>query len=209
MSNITKISWLEPSSILDCGAWLGHWAMETHAVWPHASIHCVEGNPACEESLTLTGFPYHIAMLGEFHTSKPYYKQEGTDIGTGNGLYRENSQWFERCTVEEVDIVPLESLFPEDTQFDLIKLDLQGAEIDAMLGGKDIIKRAKALLIETAVSNYNQGAPMQEQVISFCRGLGFPFHVVVEDIYHPSSRHLIQQDVLFTRSDFGKIMENV
>jgi FkbM family methyltransferase len=201
MSNIQKISWLEPKSILDLGSWIGHWAMEAHRVWPHASIHCVEGNPACEEALKLTGFPYQIAMLGEYHTSKTYYKQEGTDIGTGNGLYRENSQWFERCASEEVDIVPLESLFPPDAKFDLIKLDLQGAEIDAMMGGRDIIKRAKALLIETSVSNYNQGAPMQPQVIGFCRAMGFPIYQVIEDIHHPANPSLlIQQDLLFTHA---------
>jgi FkbM family methyltransferase len=160
----------------------------------------VEGNPACEEALKLTGFPYHIAMLGEYHTSKTYYKQEGTDIGTGNGLYRENSQWFERCTSEEVDIVPLESLFPPDFSAEFIKIDTQGAEIDIMLGGMDIIKRAKAVLLETAVSNYNQGAPMQEQVIGFMRAIGFPIYQVIEDIKHPADHNmLIQQDLLFTK----------
>lgn len=199
MSNIIKISWLEPSSILDLGSHVGHWAMEAHRVWPHASIHCVEGNPACEEALKLTGFPYHIAMLGEYHTSKTYYKQEGTDIGTGNGLYRENSQWFEHCTSEEVDIVPLESLFPSDFQADLVKLDLQGAEIDAMMGGRDIIKRAKAVLVETALTNYNQGAPLQQQVIGFMRGLGFPLYEVIDRIPHPSDHSIcIQEDLLFT-----------
>jgi hypothetical protein len=139
-------------------------------------------------------------MLGEYHTSKTYYKQEGTDIGTGNGLYRENSQWFERCTSEEVDIVPLESLFPENVHFDLIKLDLQGAEIDAMLGGMDIIKGAKALLVETSVSNYNQGAPMQQQVLGFARAIGFPVYQVIEDILHPVTRAVIQQDILLTKN---------
>jgi FkbM family methyltransferase len=201
MSNIQKISWLEPTSVLDLGGHLGHWAMEVHQVWPHASIYCVEGNPACEKALKLTGFPYRIAMLGEYHTSKTYYKQEGTDIGTGNGLYRENSQWFERCTSEEVDIVPLESLFPPDFQADLVKLDLQGAEIDAMMGGRDIIKRAKAVLVETAVSNYNEGAPLQAQTIGFMRGMGFPIYQVIEDIYHPANPSLlIQQDILFSKN---------
>jgi FkbM family methyltransferase len=201
MSNIQKISWLEPESVLDLGSWLGRWAMEAHSVWPHARIHCVEGNPACEDALKLTGFPYHIAMLGEYHTSKTYYKQEGTDIGTGNGLYRENSQWFERCTSEEVDIVPLESLFPPDFSAEFIKIDTQGAEIDIMLGGMDIIKRAKAVLLETAVSNYNQGAPMQEQVIGFMRAIGFPIYQVIDRIPHPADHsRIIQEDLLFSKN---------
>jgi FkbM family methyltransferase len=200
MSNIRKISWLEPDSVLDIGSHCGHWAMEAHSVWPHAQIHCIEGNCACEDALKLTGFQYSIAMLGESSATRTYFKQEGTDIGTGNGLYRENSQWFERCTTEEVDIIPVETLFEPGRTFDLIKLDIQGAEIDAMLGGIDLFKRARALLVETSIVNYNQGAPLQEQVIGFCRGIGFPIYQIIEDIVHPADRTVIQQDILFTKS---------
>lgn len=200
MSTLQKISWLEPSTILDIGANIGNWAMEAHAVWPHAQITCIEGNPKCEPYLKEAGFPYKIAMLGKFFTSGTFYRQPGTEIGTGNSLFRELTPFFDHPDTEEVDVVPLESLFEPDVTFDLIKCDIQGGEIDALTGGIDIAKRAKGILLEVPHVNYNQGAPTKEFIDSFMRAIGFPNQEVVDTINRciPPHDH-IQSNVLYFR----------
>lgn len=200
MNPLQKISWLEPSAILDIGAHTSGWAREAKEVWPHARITCIEGNPACASALEASPFPYKIAMLGRSHTSGTYYKQPGTDIGTGNSLYRELTPFFDNPDTEEVEVVPLESLFPQDDQFDLIKIDSQGSEIDIMIGGLEIIKRVKAILLEVSHVEYNQGGPKKEEVDIFMANLGFKTQEVVDTINRciPPHDH-IQSNVLYTR----------
>lgn len=197
MSVLKKIEWLQPASILDCGAHLGYWATEARQVWPGASIICIEGNPACEAALK-AGFPTIIAMLGADHGKRQYYKQPGTPHGTGNSLYREMSVFFDGCEPEEVDVVPLSSLFADGTKFDLIKMDLQGAECEVMQGGLDIVKRSKGVLLEVGIAPYNEGAPLRDFVEGFMKELGFTTQTEIEDIVHPIDRHLIQKNILFT-----------
>lgn len=199
MNALQKISWLDPVSILDCGAWCGSWAADAQAVWPHARITCIEGNPACEPFLKERWPSYKIAMLGKFFTSGTYYKQPGTPIGTGNSLYRELTPFFDSPDTEEVDIVPLESLFPEGETFDLIKLDCQGSELDILMGGLEIAKRAKAILLEVPHVEYNQGAPNKEYIDRFMKALGFPHQEVVDVIHRciPPHDH-IQSNILYS-----------
>lgn len=200
MSTLQKISWLEPSNILDIGANIGNWAMEAHSVWPHSQIMCIEGNSKCEPYLQATGFPYKVAMLGKYHTSGTFYRQPGTEIGTGNSLYRELTPFFENPDMEEVDIVPLESLFPEGTTWDLIKCDTQGSECDILTGGIEIVKRAKAVLLEVSHKPYNEGAVLKDFTDAFMASLGFTKQEVVDEINRciPPHDH-IQSNVLYFR----------
>lgn len=199
-SDLQKIAWLEPTSILDIGAHVGNWAKEAHQVWPSAQIACVEGNLSCEPFLKELGFPYYIAMLGKEKKTGLYYKQPGTDIGTGNSLYRELTPFFDGCEPVEVEVTTLADLTIFD-QPDLIKIDAQGSEADIMLGGLEIIKKAKGVLLETSLAHYNDGAPLQDFIFGFMEGLGFKVRHHVSDTNRCIPPHdLIQQDYLFTRA---------
>src|SRR5688572_23721884 len=129
MSNLQLISDLEPSTICDIGANVGAWAKDAHAVWPHASIMMIEANPKCEPMLKLAAFPYIIQALGKERDRKRFYMQPGTDTGTGNSFYRENTEFFANPDWMDLDIAPLDELLP-GASYDLIKLDVQGSEMD-------------------------------------------------------------------------------
>lgn len=200
MNNLHAISHLNPRTILDLGAHLGSWAQEAEATWPEAIITCIEGNPKCEPFLAEEGWHYKIAMLGKEEGDGLYYQQPGADTGTGNSLYRELTPFFDGCTPEPVKITTLNALLGEDAQYDLAKIDCQGSEIDIMQGGLEIIKRCKAVLLETSVVNYNDGAPLQDFVFGFMNALGFTKRTHVADTHRCIPPHdLIQQDYLFEK----------
>ena len=92
----------------------------------------------------------------------------------------------------------LDRLFPDDV-FDFIKIDVQGSELDILKGGKNLVSRARALLLEVATSDYNPGAPRKEEVVAYCLANGFKQAITVEVIVHPVTRQPIQEDVLFLR----------
>lgn len=190
-----------PNAILDIGANRGHWAEEAHKQWPCALIECVEGNPECFEHLAAKPHPFHIALLSDAPKELTFYQRDGAPACTGCSYYRELTEFYEGDKARPVHMqsTTLDTLFPTDT-FDLIKLDVQGAELDVLRGGPHLVARAQALLMECALEPYNDGAPLVDEVIEFCQSIGFGAAEPIEDIVHPIKRHVIQRDYLFLRS---------
>ena len=63
---------------------------------------------------------------------------------------------------------------------DLIKLDVQGAEIDILLGGLKTLNKTKYLILETSLKQYNKDAPLEKEVISFLKRFGFKNYIVFD-----------------------------
>lgn len=197
--DLEKIKHLNPKWIADIGANCGHWAKEAQSVWPDAQIHCIEGCRECEPALKESGFPYTIALLGDSVREVDFFKATYSPTATGNSYLREQTEWFENPEIEKRELTTLDELFKDAMTFNFIKLDIQGAELDAIKGGLEMCKRADAILMEVAVSDYNQGAPKMPEVIAFMVELGFVHFQIVDDIVHPKTRELIQHDILFTK----------
>lgn len=189
-----------PNAILDVGANVGHWANEAAAKWPQAFIVLVEGNPECASALAATGRSYRIALLSDEEKTVTFYTRKGSPGCTGASIYRENSQFYDGDAAEPHtrSTDTLDHLFP-DGVFNFIKIDVQGSELDILKGGKNLVSRASALLLEVAISDYNPGAPSKAEVVDYCRSIGFPQALTVETIVHPVTRQPIQEDVLFLR----------
>lgn len=50
---------------------------------------------------------------------------------------------------------------------DLVKIDVQGAELDILKGSMNIINNAKFLIVELQHTEYNMGAPLCNQTRDF------------------------------------------
>lgn len=189
-----------PYGILDIGANRGHWAAEAKRLWPDSYVMCVEGNPECDTELKASGFSYRIALLADEEKDVTFYTRKGAPACTGCSIYLEDTQFYAGDAAEShtMRTETLDNMFP-DAVFDLIKIDVQGAELDVLRGGMELVKRAKALLLECSLEQYNKGAPLIDDVRDYCYSIGFPREVHIENIVHPIHRNVIQQDKLFLR----------
>lgn len=189
-----------PYGILDIGANRGHWATEAKRLWPDSYVMCVEGNPECDAELKASGFSYRIALLADEEKEVTFYTRKGAPACTGCSIYLEDTQFYAGDAAEPhtMRTETLDGMFP-DAVFDLIKIDVQGAELDVLRGGAELVKRAKALLLECSLEQYNKGAPLIDAVRDYCHSIGFPREVHIENIVHPIHRNVIQQDKLFLR----------
>jgi hypothetical protein len=80
---------------------------------------------------------------------------------------------------EPVETVTLDSLF-EGNDFDLIKSDLQGVDLEVMSCGQSTISKATALLIECEFIEQFCGAPLFWHLASQIRQWGFEFHSIID-----------------------------
>jgi hypothetical protein len=52
-------------------------------------------------------------------------------------------------------------------------MDTQGSELDIIKGGKNLISRAKAIILEENEFRYNFGAPLHSEIKQYMESIGF------------------------------------
>lgn len=206
MSNLKMIqNFFEPKRILDIGANHGQFYNQMKEIFPNSYYMLMEGNEHCERQLKSMNVDYKIALLSDKIKKVNFYIRKQEFTCTGNSIYREKSSFYDddnNVIVEEKETTTLSNVLGE-CYFDLIKIDVQGSEIDIINGGLDIIKKAKGILMEVSLVEFNQGSPTSDYTIPFMENLGFLEHHVLGNLNHPVEHTLIQQDILFiNRSNF-------
>ena len=138
-----------PTRILDVGAWNGFWTNNVKKIWPDAHYTCIEAGPKHEKKLKDITSDYHIAVLGDSNREVKMYLRE---IDKGNRkkiTYTKGSSIFSVFKDYEVrQMQTLDELVGQDAKYELIKQDVQGAEIMIMNGCQSIFKKAKYVIQE-------------------------------------------------------------
>ncbi len=164
----------------------------------------VEPNPNCEHYLKGIGHPYDMVALGKSNGIAEIYVEVANPIGTGASIYKENTIWYEGDKSRKVT-VPMKALdscnYFNKQQIDLIKLDVQGSELDILNGGEEVVKKSLFVLAEVSLLPYNQGAPTIEEVVDKLSQLGFDIVDIIE--YHKIGKDIyFQLDLLFKNSRY-------
>jgi FkbM family methyltransferase len=193
---------IRPKRVLDIGAHIGDFTSTLAKLSSECEFIMVEANPYCEPYLSESNHPYYILALSNFTGTTSLHIEKANHIGTGASMYKENTEWYGDGKYEliETPVNTLDNLnFFADEMIDLVKIDVQGAELDILNGGKKTIKRSKYLLLEVSTLQYNIGAPLMDQVVNKLKEYEF----VIEDIldYHKlSDGSIFQLDILFKNS---------
>jgi FkbM family methyltransferase len=190
VSLLRSLGW-SPRSVLDIGGYKGHWTRQVRAMFPSASFVVVEPNPHPE--LKTLGVPVHAEVLSATPETIPWY----SNLSTGDSIYKELTSHYASVAPTMRTTTTLDVLFP-DTQFDFIKLDCQGAEVDILKGGESLVGRADVLLLECAfAARYNQGAPTFAEYIAYLDSIGFAPLDITE--LHRANGILCQIDLVCLR----------
>lgn len=195
-----------PTSILDIGANTGQFYHEIKNTFPNAYFYLVEGNDYCDDALQNLGVDYSIALLSDSEKEVNFYIRKNELRCTGNSIFREKTLFF---SDDEIKIVnkktkTLGNLLG-DKKFDLVKLDVQGSEVDILKGGIDVVKKCKGIILEVSLSEYNEGSPLKDEVIHYMNSIGFFPVEILSKITHPITHEIIQEDLLFIPKNNEKI----
>jgi FkbM family methyltransferase len=198
LSLITK--YFTPKTILDIGCNVGQFYNEIKDIFPNAYYYLIDGNDKCEVVIKDLNVDYSIALLSDSIKNVKFYTRTYEERCTGNSIYREKTSFYDddQITIESKETTTLEVLFG-NKQFDLIKIDVQGSEIDIINGGLEIIKQSKGILMEVSLVEYNENSPTKDYVYEFMKNLNFFPVEIIGNINHPITHELIQQDILFIK----------
>lgn len=167
----------QPKVIYDIGACVLHWTREAVNVWPNSQFIAFEAMEECEDIFKHYGVPYSMGVLSNENGKEVQFEMNVEHPG-GNSYYHENEELASnqppresrKYTTRTLDSIVKEKGLPLP---DLIKMDVQGAELDIIKGASECLKTCKDLILELQKVEYNKGAPLKEEVISYLEEIGF------------------------------------
>ncbi len=201
--NYTKlINYSNPKRFLDIGAHTGEFTQNILRLAPECQVVMVEANPNCEPYLQKLNHGYDILALSNKQGKAELFVEKANMLGTGASLYKENTEWyadgkFDKVEVE-LDTLDNKKYFGYEV-IDLVKLDVQGAELDILEGGRKTITRSKYMLIETSLVVYNHGAPLVDAIVPKMKEYGFYIEDIL-DYLKFNKNQISQMDILFKNS---------
>jgi len=105
--------------------------------------------------------------------------------------------------------ITLDTLFNNNEIFEIIKLDVQGAELKVLDGGKNLIKNTNFIILEIPFfGQYNEGVSTFLEHISKLDELGFiPYDITEQHRSGPNNILLFQIDICFINKGHKLISE--
>lgn len=186
-----------PTSILDIGCNIGQFFYEARRTWGNFREFLIDGNENVEPYIKNITPNYKISVLSDSEKEVAWYGTKDNPVCTGDSYYRELTQHYSdnKVIIKNKKTETLDQIFGPNEQFDLIKIDTQGSEIDIIKGGINICQRAKWMILEVSIKEYNDGEPTHDEVVNFMKNIGFEEVKVVEE--HVINGELYQIDILF------------
>ena len=181
-----------PNNALDIGANVGVWVDIIRTVYPNLPILSIEANPNCEQQLSLKNPNYLITLLGSNTKNQTFHINSDDPLCTGASVYKENTDYYKN---PNTIILPTQTLNDIGGVYDLIKIDVQGAELDILKGGMGVITECKFLQCELPVMDYNKNGAKIGDIISFLQPYGFELYDIFEMNYY--NEQLNQLDGIF------------
>ena len=196
-----------PTGILDVGAYEGHFSRGARKIFEDTHILMIDalaekGPVLANVCRELGNANYLIALLGDREMETTSFFVVNTEkrpglVKTGSSKYKENANFpmDERALSQRT----LRSIVTDrGLPFQLLKLDVQGAELDVLRGLGAELSKVEVILMEMSLVDYNKGAPLIDGVLTELRGLGFVLYDIVDEHRHLGGR-LLQIDGLFVR----------
>jgi FkbM family methyltransferase len=197
-----------PTVIYDIGANVGSWTLLARAVFPAAQIHAFEplSNHIAEfqkGTKALNRVHLHPVALG---SKKDKMAIRVTSFSDASSFLEPNSCLPKDSNLDKVgeEIVAVECLddyvsVGELPPPDLIKLDVQGYELEVLRGATKCLQQAKYIISEVSFVEYYSKQCLFEDIVAF---LGeHKFRVCALAVRTHVGEPLSQTDVLFGRAE--------
>jgi FkbM family methyltransferase len=176
-----KANGFYPEVVYDIGACVLHWTKRAKTeVWNEAKYFCFEAMEETEflyKEFGVDGY-YNGVLTDSDNKFVDFYKSiyspggnsyylENQNISGGN-YYNESTKY--RMRGMSLDTIVHYNNFPLPN---LIKMDVQGAELDIVKGASKCIEHADHLILELQNIDYNMGAPKAQEVIEYLQTVGY------------------------------------
>jgi FkbM family methyltransferase len=194
-------------TVYDIGGHVGSWSLLCNALYPKTEIFAFEPLPRHIEEFAANTrdisnirlFPCALGSHVETRNFHPATRSAASSFLPLTSVGKE--QWhLDNEEAVTMNIVPLDDIVAREKlpNADLIKLDVQGFELEVLRGGIQALKHARWVLSEVSFRPFYEGQVLFSELAAFLTqhgyetyAFGYPVHAGVP---------LVQLDVLFQRA---------
>lgn len=189
---------LKVDMAIDGGAAEGTWAEEFKTIYPDAKVLCIEPRDDAQAELKrraaeLKGVSVAQTLVGASEGTIEFYESAHQ-----SSIFKDatGAEWGRKVTapITTLDALVTKMGLPDP---DLIKLDLQGAELDCLRGAPRCLAHAEAVMLELSFIEIQRGMPLIGEVVQFMSERGFRLYDVTALWHRPLDGALAQGDFLF------------
>ena len=190
-----------PTGAIDGGAYHGEWTHDLWSVWPRCPVLLVEPQPDCAHALG--------QLAKRVKGSSVISAALSSNSGETRFLLSQSGSAI--CDVVEgvasitVKKTTIQHLLTENPYFrpNLIKLDLQGHEIEALKGAVDLSVFA-VIILEISILRIGE-VPIFNEVDQYMESSGFQLYDVIPQWYRPRDGALWQIDAFYVHRNSSLI----
>ena len=196
-------------TVLDVGAHMGEFARRIRVILPHADLICFEPlqEPYSKLTQRLAGQPNFRAIrcaLGEKAGQHEIHHNEYAPSSSLLSMEELHKQSFTFAVKEKTEMIEVRRLSDVVRELNLrdpllLKLDVQGFEDKVIAGGKDVVARAKIIIIEVSFQPLYEGGPLFDDVYRLLKEHGFTYNGNFEQLFSPKDGRILQADAIFCR----------
>jgi FkbM family methyltransferase len=191
-------------TVIDVGANRGQWARLASQLFPAAHFHLIEPQSGCREALRSFSGPrfdvHNVAVTGP---STPVVRMVG-----GGGDQSSTGAFVPTSQIHGDDGVAytattLDELLMDRLRGDrvLLKLDIEGHEIDALSGAEHLLRKTEVIISEVHFYDVNRsGTPLLADLVAMLGTHGFDLYDIAALGGRPSDGRLRSGDVVFVSS---------
>ena len=203
-----KVRGLDCSTILDVGANRATWSRMAKAIFSDAKFCLIEPQKELEEDLksfceNTPGSTYIIAGAGAESDKK--YLSVWDDLEGSSFLPVENESLKTIGKQRVIDILTIDDLLNERKMNipELVKLDIQGYELEALKGAKLLFGKTEVFILEISLFAFDgmPGIPIFADVVNFMLERGYVAYDFPGFLRRPFDDALGQCDICFVKAD--------
>jgi FkbM family methyltransferase len=196
---------VRPRCILDVGANQASWSALAAKVFPGARFVLIEPQ---EEMLS------HLTAFCASHPSARYVPAGAgaepgqaiqtiwADLQGSSFLPALNDEYLRAGRQRKTPIVTIDSVFAEEEWLpDIVKLDIQGFELEALKGANRLFGHTECFVLEVALFQFMPGMPDLFEVVEFMHQRGYKFYDICGFVRRPLDGALGQLDVAFAKAN--------
>jgi FkbM family methyltransferase len=202
-----KARGFQPRGIIDGGGHRGEWSKLALSVFGYTPLIIIEPQEELQEDLKrlIDIHPNcrHI-KAGIGRASGTLIQTIWEDYAGSSFLPPVQDSLLESGKQRMVMMTTLDQILSGSTPGfypDLVKLDIQGFELEALLGGESFFGKSEVFIIETSLFSFMPNQPITRDVIRFMSERGYEIYDITEFARRPSDGALGQVDFAFVKSD--------
>jgi FkbM family methyltransferase len=205
----------KPKLVIDAGAGVGDWTRLCRTVFPVAEYHLIEPQAECVADLHRISSELRAARIHSVALAEPGVKRVRMAGGGRDGKCTGNHVVAPDATdvdATDVDAATLDELLSDRVRRDdraLLKLDLEGQEINALRGASRLLEAVEVVIAEVQFFEIGRnGLPTFSDVLLFLRQKGFEVYDFACLSQRPRDMRLRMGDVAFVRRGTPLVSEH-